>query len=483
MKLHLESLEDRRALAAYTTHVLDPNNLVPADVESKMLRCLDFAVRNISNFVSWKGTLDARIQILPSRPDFPQGVLSAITSTMPGNRNAAIYEMTTGTDPYPNDPDCGANVWLAQDGTVKVHGMGAYYDPDPCTYVPSDVPSGMIDFIGGLTHEIFHGIAVRDTVEFGRYLGTVGGNTFFNGPNTLATLGQPLPYVGGGHYGNTSLPNNPIGTGLMFQWGNYERNRLDIGKLDLAILRDVGLSTTNTVGLPLVDRIDSQMPKNLASGLAVNENVPLGTTVATLSTTLGSAGFSFSLPDLRDNRYFRIVGKALVTNSPLDYEARNSYTIEVRNTDSSGVWTDTVMKVVVRDVDETPKIVAPGSVLVGGSVGLGFVGVYGDANAICTVSVFAKTGSFKSAVNDPSVRVYFGSPWSGGRMVFVMGSPEAVSRNMKYVTYTGNDTSLSVSLGARLGDLWITDQKNVALDRLSVRSPVMLPGKFSSLRV
>ena len=48
----------------------------------------------------------------------------------------------------------------------------------------------------------------------------------------------------------------------MFQWGNYEGNRLDIGKLDLAILEDLGITIKSSQGLPLVETIDSQVPRN-----------------------------------------------------------------------------------------------------------------------------------------------------------------------------------------------------------------------------
>jgi hypothetical protein len=452
--LHLESLEDRRALAAYTTELLDPGKLLGADVKSKMLSSLDYAVKNMANFVSWKGTLDLRIQINPTLAGYEGGVLSSINSTTRDNRNAAIMEMTTGVDPFPNEPDCGATVWLARDGTVKAYGRSAYYDPNPVTYVPANVPSGMFDFVGVLTHEIFHGIAVRNTVDFNRYLTNVGGNTFFVGPKTLETLGQPLPYIGGGHYGNTSLPNNPIGSGLMFQWGNYEGNRLDIGRLDLAILQDVGLSVKNAKGLPLVDRMDSQIPRNTASNLVVAENVVFGTYVGDVSTTRGSSGFTFSLPDLRDNRSFRIVGKSLVTNSPLDYETKRSYEIVVRNTDSTGVWTDTVMNVGVRDVVENaPKIVAPDSVMYRAlmNLNLGWVGVAGDGATAATLVISSRKGNIFSKINDPAIKVHIVRNTSGGTTAFIVGSIAAINRNTRNLSYIGSDTSLSLDLAACIG--------------------------------
>lgn len=479
--LSIESLEDRRALAAYTTQVLDPNNLVPADVEAKMLANLDFTMRNMSNFVSWKGTLDAVVRILPNRPSWPGGGMTCVESTMPGNRNAAIHEMTTGIDPYPNEPDCGANVYLAKDGTVGVYGMGAYYDPNPSFYVPADVPAGSFDFVGVLTHEIFHSIGVRETVEFNQHLKNVGGNTFFVGPNTVAALGRSLPYIlGSGHYGNTSLPDNPIGSGLMFQWGNYAGNRLDIGKLDLAILRDVGITVKNTDGLPLVDRIDSLMPKTSLSTLIVYENLPPGASFC-LVTAASVGNFTFSLPQgLRDNGSFRLLGNNLVTNSQIDYETRSSYTIEVRITDSEGVWTHRVFTISVGDMDDTPRLVVPSKISVNStSTDLGSVQVTGDYRAFVAVSVFARTGSFRSAIRDPAVWVSFALPRGGGMTVNIIGSPQSVSRNMRFITYVGIRRELTLSLNARLAGVWnLPEQKTVKLE------PVFLvPGRLPTLRV
>jgi len=476
--LHVESLEDRRAFAAYTTELLDPGKLLGAEVKSKMLSSLDYAVKNMANFVSWKGTLDVRIQINTTHASYEGGVLSSINSTTRDGRNAAIMEMTTGVDPYPKEPDCGATVWLARDGTVKIYGMSAYYDPNPVTYVPANVPTGMFDFVGVLTHEIFHGIAVRNTVDFNRYLTNVGGNTFFVGPKTLETLGQPLPYIGGGHYGNTSLPNNPIGSGLMFQWGNYEGNRLDIGRLDLAILQDLGISVKNANGLPLVDRMDNQIPRNTASNIVVAENVASGTYVGTVSTTRGPSGFTFSLPALRDNGSFSIVGNALVTNSPLDYETKNSYEIVVRSSDTNGVWTDTVMKVGVTDVFEAPKIIAPAnSPAFNRSLNLGFVGVSGDGATVASLAIFSRKGTISSTITDPAVKVYVVKNTSGGVTAFLVGSIDAINRNTKYLTYRGFDSILSLDLGATIGGVSRNyGQRSLVLVRVS-------PGNNPILRV
>jgi hypothetical protein len=58
------------------------------------------------------------------------------------------------------------------------------------------------------------------------------------------------------HYGNDSIFYQPVRSGLMYQWGNYDGNRFDIGQLDLLILKDLGYSIKNYTNLPIVDPID-----------------------------------------------------------------------------------------------------------------------------------------------------------------------------------------------------------------------------------
>jgi hypothetical protein len=43
----------------------------------------------------------------------------------------------------------------------------------------------------------------------------------------------------------------------MFQWGNYELNRLDIGRIDLAVLQDLGYQIKTYEGLPVFELADS----------------------------------------------------------------------------------------------------------------------------------------------------------------------------------------------------------------------------------
>ncbi|MFN9913598.1 MAG: hypothetical protein ACK53L_13485, partial [Pirellulaceae bacterium] len=151
-------------------------------------------------------------------------------------------------------------IYLGRDGQIRNYGYLAWFDRDPVAFVPANVPAGNFDFIGVFCHEVFHGIGfLAASREFSVLTTQTGGNDFFIGEQTKRVFGGILPLAPrvqgqlSDHYGNTSLSNNQLQSGLMFQWGNYDRNRLDIGKLDLAILQDLGVTVKNTQGLPLVD--------------------------------------------------------------------------------------------------------------------------------------------------------------------------------------------------------------------------------------
>lgn len=449
MKLGMERLEDRKVLSAYTVQILDQQNLVPSQVETQMRAASDYVMRNLSNFINWKGTLDLRIQVLP--PVAPHdGITPSITQVTPQGRNATIQEMLTGVDPYPNIPDLGMSVFLGNDGTVKLYGMKAYFDPNPVSYVAANVPVGHFDFIGVLNHEIAHSLGFQwGTTDFSRFIVQNNGYYYFNGPETVKVLGRPLPMstFGSTHYGNYLLPDNPIKSGLMYQWGNYGSNRLDWGRLDLAVLKDVGLSIRSTAGLPLVDRMDWQAPKLVVSSSNINENLPAGTTIATVGTTLGS-GYSFQIVPGWDGSNFRISGNSLVSTRSFDYESKSSYTVYVRMIDREGVWTDSKLVVRINDLRENIYVQVPDSVLVSNGVGsFSSMSVSGDS-VPTTFTFFSRTSTFQSTITDPEVKVYTIKNIWGGTTLSVVGTPSALARNFRYISYKGNESSVSVQVSA-----------------------------------
>ncbi|HEX8622092.1 MAG TPA: hypothetical protein VF718_08975, partial [Allosphingosinicella sp.] len=249
----------------YTFQVVDLDDLVSSSIEASISECAQYVIGLISRYIEWKGTIDFVVEIRPNQAltwSDADGLLPSIVQTVwDGNawRNATLAECLTGFDPDPGRPDAGCTIYLAEDGTVKNYGFPLWFDPDPAFGTDPAVPAGMHDFVGILTHEIFHSLGfITYTKEWTDRLVTEGGISYFTGATAAALYGGAIPFASGSdHYGYTQDPSIPIGRGLMYQWGNYERNRLDIGRIDLAILADLGYTIKTYDGLSLFEMIDT----------------------------------------------------------------------------------------------------------------------------------------------------------------------------------------------------------------------------------
>ena len=98
-------------------------------------------------------------------------------------------------------------------------------------------------------------------------------------------------------------------------------------------------------------------PSNISlTSTSVNENVAIGTTIGTLSTTDSDSGDTHTYTLVSgtgdtDNTSFSISGANLLTNTALDYETKNSYSILVQTSDNTATYTKT-FTITVNDVDE-----------------------------------------------------------------------------------------------------------------------------------
>ncbi len=350
--------------AEFTLAVLDPLNLLPSDTKQHILRLGTHALDRLTQHITWKGIVDAEVHIRPAS-DNPNptanGLMPSITSLSWQNgswSNDTLREMLTGEDPKPQAADAGMTIYLGNDGKIRNYGNLAWFDPSPLAFVPAAVPDGCFDFMGVFQHEVFHGIGfVAASREFAALTTVINGNDFFIGQASQQLFGGPLPLaprINGvlqDHYGNTSLPGNTLSSGLMFQWGNYAGNRLDVGRLDLAVLQDLGIVVTNTQGLPLVDTLDSQAARTTLSRYTVDESSPSGTVVGVLGTTAGLAGTTYALATGGvDNSAFYIEDNRLKINTVPNFSAKPSYSILVKNVSPGGVWTATPMTITVASV-------------------------------------------------------------------------------------------------------------------------------------
>ncbi|MET3292918.1 UNVERIFIED_CONTAM: hypothetical protein ABID98_005615 [Brevibacillus sp. OAP136] len=88
------------------------------------------------------------------------------------------------------------------------------------------------------------------------------------------------------------------------------------------------------------------------------ENAGVGTLIGTLSATdPDSTVFTYSLVSgFGDNASFAIAGNQLKSNAVFDYETKNSYSIQIRVTDSGGASFDKIFTIQVTNVAEAPTV-------------------------------------------------------------------------------------------------------------------------------
>lgn len=118
----------------------------------------------------------------------------------------------------------------------------------------------------------------------------------------------------------------------------------------LALEQNWGIETTPQAVPPLAI---------VASTTRLPENVPPQTEVATLSSTDANAADSHVYALVTgagdsDNHRFQIDGNRLLILEQPDYETRQSYSIRLRSTDSSGLSLEQVLVLSVDDRDEVP---------------------------------------------------------------------------------------------------------------------------------
>ncbi len=134
---------------------------------------------------------------------------------------------------------------------------------------------------------------------------------------------------------------------------------------------------------------------------SVNENLPVGTLVGTLSTIDTDAGqtFTYSLVSgvgSTNNSQFSIIGNQLLTNSIFNYELKNSYTIRVQTNDGNGgTFSDTFNISILNTNDAPTNILLSNNVITENRVAGSVIGLLStiDEDANTFTYQFANIGT------------------------------------------------------------------------------------------
>jgi len=313
------------------TVTIKGGGLIDSTTEKNINKAATYVGNLLDRYIVWKGVLDIEVQVKPASAltwSTSNGLLPAlgqITWTGSGWTNSTLEECLTGVDTNTQLPDVGCTIYLASDGTIRNYDTPVWFDPNPQFDVKPDLPKGYFDFIGVLTHEIFHCLGFYGaTDQWKKLVVKDGAQAYFDGPITKSLLGGAIPLSpsdNSDHYGNDSLATNNAPRGLMWQYGNYELNRLDIGRVDLAVLQDLGHQIKTYEGLPLFELSDSDpnvtgtsasetlygnYQANVITGSGGNDTIDggVGIDIAKFSAPLGTMPSSnYSLQKLNDTAW------------------------------------------------------------------------------------------------------------------------------------------------------------------------------------
>ena len=107
----------------------------------------------------------------------------------------------------------------------------------------------------------------------------------------------------------------------------------------------------------------------------INENMPIGTLVGTLTTMdeddpLGNGTYTYTLGDTHKDT-FEILGNELKTKIPLNYEEQSSYTIQITTDDGQGGIYNTTFVISVKDVNDAPTAISLSNDTINENVAIG----------------------------------------------------------------------------------------------------------------
>lgn len=240
------------------------------------------AIEHISDYVSWNGVLDFVVKFGDPYQygHNGTGLLPAYGGIASSGDTYALAEARTGVDANGADWDAGLNLLPNANGRLTNFSKPLYFDPNPDADARAAIPAGTHDFFSIFLHESLHSLGFWSTAQHGdsyrpstfdRLTEERGGQHYFVGDNVRALLGEDLPLArpargSRDHYGTAVSGDGPVTRGAVFETGNYEQNRWHLGKLDVAVLQDLGYAVGNTSRLPLVELDDQDAPRPPTGG-------------------------------------------------------------------------------------------------------------------------------------------------------------------------------------------------------------------------
>ena len=289
----------------------------------------------------------------------------------PRNKGISVYDTSTGSEIKIHSAISGAQRLSISPDDKYVYVINTGWGYGAC----ANDPSLMTDINGIANANHSNDIAIIDTSTNNviDYINVGGGTDITiskDGSKIFVSTGSGIKVIERDLSNNThSLSATTYFTGLNISALEISpddsfiyavsNNYLTLKHLDLNSSAE---STINTSPGVYIGNIVFEKPANTAptnislSSSSVNENVSTGTTIGALSSTDSDSGDTHTYTLVSgtgdtDNASFSISGANLLTNTALDYETKNSYSVRIQTSDGTATYSKT-FTISVTDVDE-----------------------------------------------------------------------------------------------------------------------------------
>ncbi|MFY0593664.1 tandem-95 repeat protein [Roseivirga sp.] len=177
----------------------------------------------------------------------------------------------------------------------------------------------------------------------------------------------------------------------------------DVGTVEIVVTATdpSGATVSDNVLLTVVNTNDTPTELSLSAN-SINENIALGTTLGTLSTTDVDAGDSFTYSFVEgssstNNDLFTINGDELVTNATINFEANETLNVIIQTTDGAGASLAKSFSITVNNINEAPTDISSSGLTIaenaGSSAEVGTLSTTDpDADDSFTLSLTSGTG-------------------------------------------------------------------------------------------
>jgi len=253
------------------------------------------ALNYLDQYLVFQGVADVRVVVEATPTGRFAGSGDLVFVGQRGGRDtfgpSMAQEARTGIDPNP----------LAADFTIFVDPASSYlaglwWDPEIAISLAANPPNDRTDAFTVVLHELLHGMGVigyRDT-QTGALPGgnhqslwdsmvtVADGRAIFDGPATVALLGQPVEVRLGGSQGAFHLGAGPTLAASQMPWVEgsnlngyyyYLGERYLLGRLELAILQDLGWQIESNTLVDVVDRWNDKTTALYIVGYDIDEQL------------------------------------------------------------------------------------------------------------------------------------------------------------------------------------------------------------------